>query len=196
MDLQSLTSSEMFKWAILPALIFCTRVIDVSIGTIRIIYVARGLRLLATICGFFEVLIWLVAITQIMQHLSNFVMYITYAGGFAVGNYIGIYIENRLAMGYVAVRIITQKDATKLVEHLSEKDYGVTSLAAKGVYGKVRLVFSIVRRKDLQEVIQVIKQFNPKAFYSVEDVKMVSNGMPDIPRQYPKLWRKTITKFK
>ena len=162
-------------WLILPGLIFLARIIDVSIGTMRIIYVTRGMKLLAAVCGFFEVLVWLVAITQIMKNLSNFVMYVTYAGGFAVGNYIGILIEERLAMGFVAVRIITSKDATELVDFLKEKDFGVTSVAAQGIDDKVQLVFTIVKRKELAEVLEVIQRFNPKAYYSVEDVRKVSN---------------------
>lgn len=138
------------------------------------------MKLLATIFGFFEVLIWLVAITQIMQHLSNFVVYITYAAGFAIGNYIGILIENKLAMGYVAVRAITQKEATDLVFQLREKKFSVTSIAARGVSGRVRLVIAIIRRKDLEEVISIIKHYNPNAFYSVEDVKSVSNKITRI----------------
>src|SRR4030042_6955791 len=114
MDFQTIIHSEYFAWIILPILIFLGRIIDVSIGTVRIIYVARGMKLLASIFGFFEVLIWLVAITQIMQHLSNIVIYLTYAAGFATGNYLGIMIENKLAVGYIAVRIITQKNSNKI----------------------------------------------------------------------------------
>jgi len=175
--MESLVSNEVYMWVVLPAFIFMARVVDVSIGTIRIIYVSRGLKALAAACGFFEVLIWLIAITQIMQNLCNFLMYITYAGGFATGNYVGILIENRLAVGHVVLRIITQKDATELIDHLREKDFGVTSLAARGISGSVRLVFTIIKRKDLNEAIEMVKKYNPGAFFSVEDIKMISNGV-------------------
>jgi len=174
MDLQVLLNSEIFAWLILPIFIFAARIIDVSIGTLRIIYVAKGMKYFAMICGFFEVLIWLLAITQIMRHLTNFAIYIAYAAGFAVGNYIGIMIEGKLAVGFAAVHIITQKDARELVEHLKTKDFGITSIAAKGMKGNVRLIFMIVKRKDLRETIDIIKRFNPKAFYSIEEVKSVS----------------------
>jgi uncharacterized protein YebE (UPF0316 family) len=177
MDFQALIHSELFAWVILPILIFLSRIVDVSIGTMRIIYVSRGMKQLATIFGFFEVLIWLIAITQVMQNLTNFVMYLTYAAGFAVGNYIGIFIENKFAVGYVIVRVITQKDANELVTHLRGKGYGVTTVDADGLTGQVTLVFTVVKRKDLHEVVSAIKQFNPSAFYSVEDVKTVSNGV-------------------
>jgi uncharacterized protein YebE (UPF0316 family) len=176
MDLASFADSPVFTWVVLPLLVFCMRVIDVSIGTIRIIYVARSVTLLATICGFFEVLIWLVSITQIMQNLDNYLTYLAYAGGFATGNFVGISIENRLAVGTVAVRAITQVDATPLLEHLAEADFGVTSLAARGTSGEVRLVFSVIKRKDLKTVIEIIKQHNPNAFISVEDVRSIREG--------------------
>ena len=177
MDIQTLAGSELFRYVILPLLIFFARIIDVSLGTLRIIYLSRGLKSLAAFCAFFEILIWLIAITQIFQHLSNFGMYIAWAGGFATGNYVGIIIENKLAVGFVAVRIITQKDATELIKHLRERDYGVTTADASGLSGDVRLVFTIVRRKDLKEAISIIRQFNPRAFFSIEDVKAVKEGI-------------------
>jgi uncharacterized protein YebE (UPF0316 family) len=96
----------------------------------RIIYVSKGMKAIAALCGFFEVLIWLGAITQIMQSLNNYAMYIAYAGGFAAGNYVGILIESRLAVGIVAIRIITMNDATKLIENLRDRHFGVTTIAA------------------------------------------------------------------
>jgi uncharacterized protein YebE (UPF0316 family) len=176
-DIQTLTDGDLFRYLILPLLIFSARVVDVSLGTLRIIYLSRGFKLFAATCAFFEILIWLAAITQIFQHLSNLIMYLSYAAGFATGSYVGITIENKLAVGFVAVRIITQKDATELVEHLRERDYGVTTAAASGISGNVRLVFTIIRRKDLKEAIDIIKQFNPGAFFSVEDVKSVKKGV-------------------
>jgi uncharacterized protein YebE (UPF0316 family) len=169
-------SAEFFSWVVLPALVFFARLIDVSIGTIRIIYVSKGIKLLAALCGFFEVLVWLVAITQIMQNLSNWLIYIAYAAGFASGNIVGIFLEEKLAVGYVALRIIAQKDAQELVDHIREKNYGVTVFGASGLNGRVRLVFTIAKRKDIPELVEIIKKYNPRAFYSIEDVKMISNG--------------------
>ena len=177
MDLQTLTDGELFRYLVLPLLIFFARVVDVSLGTLRIIYLSRGFKWFASVCAFFESLIWLVALTQIIQHLSNFVMYIAYAAGFATGCYVGITIENKLAVGFVAVRIITQKDADELVEHLRERDYGVTTVTASGLSGSVRMVLTVVRRKDLEEIVDIIRQFNPKAFFSVEDVRTVKEGV-------------------
>lgn len=173
--------SELFRLVVLPALVFVARIVDVSIGTMRIIYISRGIKAVASLCGFFEVLIWLVAITQIMQALNNWIMYAAYAAGFAAGNYVGILIEAKLAVGLVAVRVITTEDASALIAHLRERRYGVTTMAARGVSGKVRLIFTIVKRRDAKTVLEGVRQFNPRAFVSIEDVRMVSEGTFPVP---------------
>jgi uncharacterized protein YebE (UPF0316 family) len=164
------------SYVLLPIAIILARIIDVSIGTLRIILVSRGMKALAPLLGFFEVLIWLVAISQIIQNLSNWVNYVAYATGFALGNYIGMFIEERLAMGLVAIRIITQNDADDLIEEIQKMNIGTTSLAAKGMRGHVRLIFTIIKRKDQQIVLDLVRKFNPLAFVSVSDVRSVQEG--------------------
>lgn len=163
-------------WVIIPVLIFLARIIDVSVGTIRVIFVARGLKYLAPIIGFFEVLIWILAIGQIMQNLSNPVCYIAYAAGFATGNYVGMVIADRLSLGVVLVRVITEKDALPLVEYLQKEGYGVTSVDGHGTRGQVKVVFTVVHRRDLPDVVSIIKRFNPRAFYTVGEVGSVEMG--------------------
>jgi uncharacterized protein YebE (UPF0316 family) len=171
-----LSSSVFWTWFVLPFLIFIARVADVSIGTVRLIFVARGLKYIAPIIGFFEVLIWLLAIGQIMTNLSNPVCYIAFAGGFATGNFVGIYIAEKLSLGLVLVRIVTQRDASELVEYLKCANYGVTSVDGHGTSGEVKLILTIVRRQEVESVIKLIKSFNPNAFYSIEEVSSVSKG--------------------
>jgi len=173
----ALLNSEFFAWVVLPMLIFIARVADVSLGTIRVIFVARGLKYLAPIVGFFEILIWLMAIGQIMQNLSNPLCYIAYAGGFATGNYVGILIAEKLSLGVVLIRVITSKDASELLEYLKSAEYGVTSVDAHGSAGKVQVVFTIVPRREVTGVVNLIKQFNPKAFYTIEEVGFVEEGI-------------------
>lgn len=168
--------SENSIWLI-PVLIFFARVIDVTIGTIRIIFVSRGMKYLAPLFGFFEVLIWLIAIGQIMQNLTNWVNYLSYSAGFATGNFVGIYLENKLAMGMLSLRVITTEDASNLIRDLQEKNYGITSVAARGVMGNVRILITIIKRKRLEEIIQMIRTHNPLAFISIEDVRSVSGGV-------------------
>jgi uncharacterized protein YebE (UPF0316 family) len=166
-----------FTWVILPILIFCARIFDVSIGTIRIIFISRGQKVIAPLLGFFEILIWLMAIGKIMQNLTNLMAYFAYAGGFATGNYIGIIIEEKLAVGNVIVRVITRKAAKSLIKDLTNKGFGITSLSAEGNEGPVNVVYTVIKRGDLDTVISVVQQFNPSAFYSIEDVRAVSEGI-------------------
>jgi len=177
MNLSSAFHSELFTWVILPLLIFIARIVDVTIGTIRIMFVTRGNRFFAPLLGFFEVLIWLMAIGQIMQNLNNVFCYLAYAGGFAMGNFIGIYVEEKLALGKLVVRVITKKDASDLIESLRKKGFGATSVDAEGSTGRVNIIFTVIKRSDLKEVVGMIHRFNPKAFYSIEDTRLVKAGI-------------------
>jgi len=170
-------NSGFYAWFVLPFLIFVARIADVSIGTIRLIFISRGLKYLAPIVGFFEILIWLLAIGQIMKNLSNPVCYIAYAAGFAMGNFVGIWIAEKLSLGLVLIRVVTRKDASELVEYLKSAEYGVTSVDGHGTAGQVKVVFTIVPRREVQKVAELIKKFNPKAFYSIEDVGFVEKGI-------------------
>lgn len=175
--MDALLNTGMFNWVILPALIFLARVMDVSLGTIRIILVSKGQRFLAPLLGFFEVVIWLVAIGQVMQNLTNVLCYLAYGAGFAAGNYVGIVLEERLAMGHSVVRIVTAKETTPLVDKLVEAQYGVTCVEAKGATGNVMLIYTIIKRKDLPEVTRIISEFDKKAFYSIEDARTTKEGV-------------------
>ncbi|MCE5211819.1 MAG: DUF2179 domain-containing protein [Deltaproteobacteria bacterium] len=170
-------NSEIFKYVVLPLIIFSTRICDVTLDTLRIIYVSRGIKILAASIGFIEVLIWLFAITQIFRNLANPLCYVAYAGGFAMGNFIGILIEERMAIGTVVIRIITQKDATELIELLKNEGYGVTHMDAQGSLGPVKIIFTIVKRKDIDHVLEIISSCNPLAFYTIEDVRSVRKGV-------------------
>jgi uncharacterized protein YebE (UPF0316 family) len=177
MNSELLFISGFYTWFILPFLIFIARVADVSLGTVRVIFVSRGLKYLAPIVGFFEIIIWLLAIGQIMRNLSNPVCYIAYAGGFAMGNYVGICIAEKLSLGVVLIRVVAKIDALPLVEHLKAKNYGVTSVDGHGTSGEVKVVFTIVHRREAPSVVESIKKFNPQAFYSIEEVGFVEKGI-------------------
>jgi uncharacterized protein YebE (UPF0316 family) len=178
MDLAALMSSDTFTFVILPALIFCSRICDVTLDTIRIIYVSRGMKFVAPILGFFEVLIWLLAITQIMQHLTSPIHYIAYAAGFGVGNFVGIIFEEKLSVGTVLVRVITRKDTTDLRSRLTKAGYRTTWHEATGHSGPVNINFTIVARKELRTVIKLIRECDPTAFYTIEDIKYAAESNP------------------
>lgn len=171
------TDSAVFAWVILPLLIFLARISDQTIGTLRLIFLSKGQKFLAPFLGFFEVIIWLIAVSQIMKHLDNVLAYIAYGGGFAMGNYIGMVIEERLSIGNVLIRIIPKKDTSELISYLRESNYGVTSVNAEGSKGKVDIVFTIIKRKDIENVVSIINRFNPNAFYTIEDVKAINEGI-------------------
>ncbi len=162
---------EIFGLVLIPILIFLARILDVTMGTIRIIFISKGFKYLAPVISFFEVLVWLLAITQIMQNLTNFVNYIAYAAGFATGTFLGIHLEKKLAMGYLSVSVLTKKDPTGLIEKLETSGHKTTSIEARGKKSNVQMVFTIVKRKKLRNVLNAIKVFDPSAFYSIEDVK-------------------------
>ncbi|MDM8003229.1 MAG: DUF2179 domain-containing protein [Bacteroidota bacterium] len=167
-------NSDIVTYVLLPLFIFFARIFDVSLGTLRIIFVTKGMRKVAPFVGFFEVLIWLLAISRIMQDLDNWVCYVAYAGGFATGNFVGMYLEERLAIGHEMIRVITRKDATNLIEDLRNRGYGVTSVKAEGIEGEVAVIYIIARRSMIQEVLDEINRFNPRALYTVESIKYVN----------------------
>lgn len=162
------------EWVIIPALIFLARICDVTLGTLRIVFISKGDKAIAPLLGFIEVLIWLIAITQVMENLSNVASYLAWAGGFATGNFLGLRIEQKLALGQSVVRVITVEPADNLIEQLKGHGYRLTSVDARGTRGKVHLLFMIVKRKKLEGVINIIRNYNPQAFYSIEDVRSVS----------------------
>ena len=171
------SQSQVFTWVILPILIFLSRIADVSIGTVRVILVSRRLKYLAPLAGFFEVLIWILVIGQIMKNLSSPICYVAYAGGFAAGNFIGILIAEKLSIGMVLVRVIFPKQANGLIDRLRERQYGVTSIDGQGANGPVQVVFTIVPRREAYAVVELVKEFDPEAFYSIEDDDFVERGV-------------------
>lgn len=181
--MQSLFSEinpTVLHWVVIPVLIFCARLLDVSIGTLRVVFIARGYRLIAPLLGFLEVLIWIIAISQVMKNLTTPMAYVAYAAGFATGNYLGLLIEERLALGQMVVRTFLQEGSTNLLRTLREENFRVTCVPGQGSRGKVDILFMIVRRKEVDRVIELIKSFNPHAFYSIEDVREVSEAQPPI----------------
>ncbi|MDA3927530.1 MAG: DUF2179 domain-containing protein [Prolixibacteraceae bacterium] len=176
----AMITTETFDLIILPILIFLARIVDVTIGTFRIVMVSKGRKYIAPLLGFIEVIIWIVAIGKIMENLDNWVNIVAYAGGFATGNYIGLFIEEKVAMGVVKIQIITAKAAADLIAKLKSAGYGITHHEAAGANGSVSIMYSIVNRADVPKVIELISTYNPNAFYSIEDVKFVNRGLDSI----------------
>ena len=166
--------SDVYDFVVLPLLIFVARIIDVSLGTVRIIFVSKGLKVLAPLIGFFEILIWIIVVSRVIDNLDNWLGYVAYAGGFATGNFVGMKLEERLAIGHELVRVITKREAHELIGVLKDKGFGVTSVEAMGTNGEVAVLYVIINRKYLSKVLGIIQEYNPRALYTVEDIRSVS----------------------
>lgn len=168
------SSFDFYNWIIFPLLIFVARICDVSLAMLRTVLASKGYKQIVPFIGFFEVLIWLAAISQIMNNLNNWVCYIAWAGGYAAGSYFGLYIEEKIALGIQVIRIITNQESDDLVKELKNKNFGITILDAQGARGAVKLIFTVVPRKSVKEVIEIIQKNTPNSFYSIEDVRNAS----------------------
>ncbi len=166
---------SMYQLVLLPILIFLSRIMDVSINTIRIIFMLQSKKAISTFLGFFESLIWILAISQIFQNITSWPTYLAYASGFASGIFVGMIIEEKLAIGRVVVRVITRQPARELIEYFREKSFRFSSVDATSEEGAVNIIFTVIKREALPSTIKVIKTYNPKAFYTVEGVKKVSD---------------------
>ncbi|MDA3822214.1 MAG: DUF2179 domain-containing protein [Bacteroidales bacterium] len=162
-----------FDYIILPLLIFTARIFDVSLDTIRVIMISKGYRKYAPYIGFFQILIWIITITRIMENLDNWLTYVAYAAGFGMGTYVGMIIEERIAMGNELLRIITRQPAHELIKALREKGFIVTVAKGEGRDGEVGIIFLALKRKVMHNAIAIVKQYNPHAFYTVEDMRYV-----------------------
>ncbi len=160
-----------FSFVILPFLIFFARICDVSINTVRIIYMLGGRRYTATLLGFFEAFIWLLVIREIFKHLDNWLCYVAYPAGFAMGIFVGMIIEERIAYGKVIVRIITRKEVVGLLDYLNLNRFRFTHVSAEGPDGHENLVFTVLERERLDDLLNYLKINLPTAFYTVEKVK-------------------------
>lgn len=174
--MMELTDSWILTWVVIPLLIFFARIMDVSIGTLRLILLSRGEKYLAPALGFLEVIIWLLAIRQILQHLDNAAAYIAYGAGFATGNYIGMLLNERLSLGKVILRVISRVKTHEIIDKLRGSGFGLTVVDAHGRAGDVKILFTILRKKELGLALDIVHELDSQAFYTIEDVQTVKEG--------------------
>lgn len=175
--LQAAQEFDWFGWVYLPLLVFVARVADVTLMTMRIIFISRGKRKLAPVIGFVEVFIWIAVLGQIMQNIDRGTSFFAYAAGFAAGNYLGMLIEDRLAIGTLLIRVILPGDEDDLSSHLRSAGFGVTTVNGEGASGPVKLVYTIIDRKDTQQVMKIIHKMTPNAFVSIEEERTTEAGI-------------------
>ncbi|HXX56091.1 MAG TPA: DUF5698 domain-containing protein [Methanoregula sp.] len=173
-----LVSPEIYSWVILPLLIFLARIGDVSMETIRVIYISKGIKYLAPIIAFFEIIIWLLAMEVVMSDLSNVLNFFAFAFGFATGTFVGLIIEEKVSIGMVIMRIITnEENVDEISSFMQAENLGVTCLDAKGARGSVKMILSLVNRTDVPRITAHIRATSPHAFFSIEDVRYVNEGV-------------------
>lgn len=157
-------------------LIFALRVGDMSLDTLRVLFVMRGRKANAWIFGFFQAIIFVVAITSVLNNLDNPLNLIGYAAGFATGNVIGILIEERLAIGYTHLRVISPRLGDALAKTLREQGYAVTEISGRGKDGTVNVLSVSVLRKNVDKINKLIQEIDPGAFITSEEVRAIRRG--------------------
>lgn len=174
----TVTTDDILNWIVIPILVFIARMSDVTLATLRNIFIHKGFRKIVPIIGFFEVLIWLIAMKQVLGRVDNAAAYLAWAGGFAMGTYVGMRIEERLALGNQVIRIITtEPDSTELIKMLRDSNHGLTVVDGMGAKGPVKLLFTIVQRSHMKDIIEKIEAIQPNAFYTIEDVRSAEHGV-------------------
>lgn len=167
-------------WGSLPgaALIFCMRVTDVSMGTVRQIVSVQGRAGMASLIGFFEITLFVIAISKVITSIGDSPLYIfAYSGGFAVGTYVGIHVERVIGLGTRLIRVITTFQNDALVSKLRRAGFGVTFVPGQGKEGKVYILFSVVKRRAIPAFVAMVREHAPNAFYTVEETRQHHGGM-------------------
>ena len=189
--------SGLVQWVVLPILIFLARAFDVTLATLRIVFIAQGRSGLASFTGFFEALVWILIIGQVIDNLANPLCVVAYAGGFAMGNTVGLRVEERLALGRRILRVILRTDAEEMILELRDNGFGVTTADGEGKDGPVKILFILVERRDVTKVIEIVQRHSPKAFFTVEGLRQTGEaflrprGAPEIPQLLRRLaWQK------
>jgi uncharacterized protein YebE (UPF0316 family) len=169
-------------------LIFCLRIVDVSCDTMRVLFAMRGRRAIAALLGFFQALVWIFAVGTAIKYLGSWLHILGYAGGYATGTFVGITIEQAVAFGLATVRIISRHCGVEIAEALREKGFGVTEFGGYGREGKVEIINSVVQRAHLSDVLAIVDQWDPQAFVTVEEPRILRGG--SVAQRSP-MWART-----
>jgi len=157
--------------------IFVARVLDMSMATTRTLLVVKGRKLAAASIGFFEAIVYVLALQKVFQTLDNPVNLIVYGFGFSVGNIVGILIEEKMAMGYITVQVITMVQPLELTLSLREQGFGVTVISGEGKQGTRYILQIVLSRKNLSKLKNNIDKWDPAAFITVFDARTIKGGI-------------------
>lgn len=156
--------------------IFALRLADMALDTIRLLFVVRGRRKLAWVLGFFQSLLFVIAISQVLGNLTNVLSVIGWAAGFATGNVVGMVIEDKLAIGHIQFTIISTARGTAIAEELRKNGFAVTEIPARGRAGMVTLLQCNVLRKDMDNIETIVLEADPEAFITADEVRPIRRG--------------------
>jgi len=170
-----LSDPNFFYYVILPILIFFARIADVSLDTVRIILMSKGYKLLPPVLGFFEVIIWLLAVSRILSGPMNWVGYLAYGAGFGTGTYVGMVIDEKLSLGKVSLNIVIRRNAKKVIQEIRKTGHLMTVTDAHGEGCEVKFLYMVLNRQDVNQIISIVKKYNPTAFYSIQEVRLAND---------------------
>jgi len=156
--------------------IFLLRVANMTLDTIRALMVVRGRKAITWLLGFIQTLIYVYVLTTIIQDLTNLPNLLAYAGGFATGNVVGMWLEERIAIGYINLRVVSPLRGTAVAEGLREKDYAVTEFTGRGRDGAVSVLDVSVKRKEAKKVRAIVEKFDQNAFVTSDNMQSVRRG--------------------
>lgn len=160
-------------WAVA---IFILRVFNNAIGATRIVMINRDMRFWSVVLSFVEALTFVVVLANVLKDLSNLLNLIAYCGGYSVGGYVGLVIEARFLTSYVAATIITRTGGRELATVLRQRGYGVTETIGEGRDGTVSMLRSVIFRREVGELLKIVRDLQPEAFVSVEETRAIERG--------------------
>lgn len=161
---------------LLALMIFVLRIINNAVSTIRVVFIARQRMLISAILGFIESSIFAITVATVVSDLTNPLIFISYSGGYAVGSYVGMLLERRIVKGFVTVNAVIQQGGRELAAALRDANFGVTETTGEGREGKVIMLRIIVDRRDLNTVLERVREHQPNAFISVEETRAIRQG--------------------
>jgi uncharacterized protein YebE (UPF0316 family) len=159
-----------------PFVIFGLRIVDVSMGTVRVLLVVRNAKVLVPLIGFFEILIWISAVSGVVANLDSPLLMVGYAGGFATGNVIGLHIEERIALGLATVRTVVMEEGARVAGVLRQAGFGVTEMEGMGRDGPVEVLYSVIPRRHVQRFLAILDREAPRSFVVVDEPRGIRRG--------------------